>query len=464
MNSAESKKVAPVLRPTRPSAVMRIRSAKVGPVLATMAPDDRSAKSPAAARISRAPALVSKGVVTEVVALRVLVPMPPFAVNNFVSVVVPSTRRSPPMSALPSTVSRPPAAVSSPTTPTVPLNWAALATASVPLRSVAPSTRTASRKRVAPVTSRLPPRTLLPATRKLPLTSSSAVGVAVPMPTKPASAPVPPRMRIRSMSFVRMTSGAASSVPTNSFSGLVPTLPPRTHAFAENRALVATWDSTPSLPVITTRSRPVRLVLGLVPPKDVSVVAPVTPRVPKLPLPVTAIVLALMPAVAVRRPFTVAASAKVAAFATASLPLRSVAPFTVSAPSRMLASRTRNEPFTSRRAVGAPIPMPTSPAGVMSRRSSPAVRATSVPEAPVAESCKVPALLTDGVTTPPLALRTSATVRAPSTLALPRARSEPATSSSAVGVAVPMPTKPASAPVPPRMRIRSLSLVRMTSG
>ena len=105
------------------------------------------------------------------------------------------------------------------------------------------------------------------------------------------------------------------------------------------------------------------------------------------------------------------------------------------------------------------MPMPTRPALVMRRRSEPLVLAVRAPVAPVAFSANVPALLTDGVATPPLAVSRLVTVTVLSKVAAPRARRVPSTSSRAVGASVLMPTKPALAPEP-RMRIRSMLAVR----
>ena len=257
------------------------------------------------------------------------------------SVEAPVTFSVPPKTPLPEAVSAvvltPPFAATRPVKVEVP------PTARLPLSVVAPPTTSA------------PLSALSTRTRRPPFTSSIAVGAVVLMPTKPAFAPVP-RRRMRSALLVRMARSAASRVPTKLFVGLVPVLPVMAQAVAPTSVAVETCDSSPAESDITTRSRPVRLVLAA-PPSEVTVALPVTPRLPpKLPLPEALRSVVLMPPAAVSRPVTpsvllicetpptVKALASVVAPVTLRVLLRVEAPATVSVSPRVVAPVTPSVP------------------------------------------------------------------------------------------------------------------------
>ena len=195
--------------------------------------------------------------------------------------------------------------------------------------------------------------------------------------------------------------------------------------------------------------------------RPVSWLVPLTVRLPPIvALPEVVRVVVWVPPFARSRPAMVTALPKVAALVTASVLLRVVAPTTLSVLPKLAAPVAPKVPVTSSVRAGLVMPMPTRPALVMRRRSEPLVLAVRVPVAPVAFSANVPALVTDGVATPPLAVSRLVTVTVLSKVAAPRARRVPSTSSRAVGASVLMPTKPALAPEP-RMRIRSRLAVRI---
>ena len=132
---------------------------------------------------------------------------------------------------------------------------------------------------VAPPTVKAPSSVLSPRARNVPSTSRRAVGAAaanpLPMPTKPASAPMPPNTRIRSMSLVRIAKAAGSRVPRKLLAGLVLELPVTAQALSPISAEIATCDNTPVLSERTMRSRAPTLVVAS-PPSVVTVVAPAT--------------------------------------------------------------------------------------------------------------------------------------------------------------------------------------------
>ena len=270
-------------------------------------------------------------------------------------------------------------------------------------------------------------------------------------------------MRMRSVAAVRIERSCASVVPTYWLAGLVPVLPVSAHAVVATKVAGETCDSRPVLPVITTRSRPARLEPGVAPPSEVSVVAPVTPKVfdsvvapvtpsvpAKLPLPEAVTSVVLMPPLAVSR------------FCTPKVLLTCVAPPTVNALSSVVAPVTRSVLLMRE----APTTVSVSPRVVAP------VTPSAPPKLPVPEAVRLVVLMPALAVSSPLSAvvpptesvleRAVAppTLSAPFKVLSPRIRRPPFTSRGAVGAVVLMPTKPALAPEP-RMRMRSVLVVRI---
>ena len=137
---------------------------------------------------------------------------------------------------------------------------------------------------------------------------------AVSAPTK-LPAPSAPMVK-RVVPSVLMTSGFASVVPRNCVAGLVPALPPKSHAREPITVSRLAWPSAPEVLPRTMRSKLPRVSAGVAPPSEASV----TFGVPGVPATVRPVLPTVAPPLSAVRPVTVSELLSVVAPETPSVP------------------------------------------------------------------------------------------------------------------------------------------------